>query len=147
MAEWVTQREAAELLGVHPITVAKMVRRGDLTSRDERPSLSRDQVFELASARRDAALARARWRTSTGPPDDRHEWLLAPAAAAVLGCTETALYGRTTRGQVPYVVHGRRRWYRLDLLELVVRAQVARATRRTRPGAPRGECAAGRVHI
>jgi hypothetical protein len=33
---------------------------------------------------------------------------------------------------VPYVVHGDRRWFRLDLLELVVRAEVAQGRRRVR---------------
>lgn len=127
---WVTQREAARLLGVHASAVPKMVRRGDLTPRDDVPSLSRDQVLELAAARAAAAAEREAQRTATPsapqPPDDEHDWLLTPAAAAVLGCTEIALYGRATRGQVPYVVHDQRRWFRLDLLELIVRARSAR---------------------
>jgi hypothetical protein len=135
MAEWVTQRQAAELLGVHHITVAKMVRRGDLAPRDGQPSLSRNQVVELAAARQAAAAELAARREATPadprPPDDEHDWLAAPAAAAVLGCTEIALYGRATRGKVPYVVHDLRRWYRLDLLELVLRASLAQRQSRT----------------
>ena len=57
-----------------------------------------------------------------------------PAAAAVLGCTEIALKGRATRGQVPYAVSDGRRWFRLDLLELQVRARAAQAEMlKTRP--------------
>jgi hypothetical protein len=131
--QWVTHREAALLLGVHVSLIPKMLRRGDLTSRRERPSLSRDQVVELAAARRTAAAERERRRllvhaTGPQPPDDEHEWLLVPTAAAVLGCTEGALKMRANRGRVPYTVHGRRRWFRLDQLELLVRAQVARTT-------------------
>lgn len=132
---WVTQREAAELLGVHVSAVPKMVRRGDLSPRDGRPSIPRQQVVDLRAARAEAERERQRRRSvprglgAPRPPDDEHDWLLAPAASAVLGCTEVALTGRATRGQVPYTVHGGRRWFRLDLLELMVRAQVARGAR------------------
>lgn len=46
-AEWLSQREAAEILGVHVSLVPKMVRRGDLTPRQGTPSLSRDQSGSL----------------------------------------------------------------------------------------------------
>ena len=130
-----THREAALLLGVHVSLIPKMLRRGDLTSRRERPSLSRDQVVALAAVRRAAAAERERRRplvdmTGPQPPDDEHEWLLVPTAAVVLGCSEGALKMRANRGRVPYTVHGGRRWFRLDQLELLVRAQVARSTLR-----------------
>ncbi|GAA5136952.1 hypothetical protein GCM10023339_76590 [Alloalcanivorax gelatiniphagus] len=132
MPEWVTQVEAAELLGVHRSLVPKMISRGDLTPRRRRPTLSLDEVLELAQARAIAAEERALRRATPTvggqPPDHHHDWLLAPAAAAVLGCTEIALKGRATRGQVPFTVHGGRRWFRLDLLELMVRARAARRT-------------------
>lgn len=129
---WITQRESARLLGVHPSLISKMLRRGDLTSRDQRPSLSRQQVVDLAARREDDRQERLLRRSSSArgprgprPPDDLHDWLGAPAAAAVLGCTTIALQGRCARGQVPYTVHDGRRWFRLDLLELLVRARVA----------------------
>lgn len=129
---WVTQVEAAELLGVHRSLVPKMIARGDLTPRRRRPTLSRDAVLELASSRarraEERAQRRARPRSAGRPPDNEHEWLPAAAAAAVLGCTEIALGGRATRGQVPFTVHGGRRWFRLDLLELILRARAARRT-------------------
>lgn len=127
-----THREAAELLRVHVSLIPKMLRRGDLTSRRERPALSRAQVLELAAARERTADERERRRSEPiglRPPDDEHDWLLAPAAAAVLGCSEGALGMRANRGQVPFTVRGHRRWYRLDLLELQMRAQVARERR------------------
>lgn len=139
---WVTHRQAAELLGVHVSLIPKMLRRGDLTSRGESPALSRRQVVELAAARAAEADERERRRTtppSSGPrpPDDEHEWLPTPAAAAVLGCTEIALKGRAARGQVPYTVHGGQRWFRLDLLELLLRARAARSTLEHDPAAAR----------
>ncbi len=131
---WVTERQAAALLGVHPSLIPKMLRRGDLKSRVQVPSLSRSEVLSLAEARaaETAKLEARRAAKASGPrpPDEEHESLLAPSAAAVLGCTEIALGGRAARGQVPYVVHGGRRWFRLELVELQVRSGVAQRTRR-----------------
>lgn len=67
MDEWVTQNEAARLLGVHVSLVPKMVRRGDLTPRRERPSLRRDQVDELAAARKAAVADQESRRTTPRP--------------------------------------------------------------------------------
>jgi len=69
-----------------------------------------------------------KWTPS--PPDEAHEWLLAPAAAAVLGCSVVAIRARAIRGRVPSVLSDGRRWFRLDHLELFVRAQVAGQRRR-----------------
>jgi hypothetical protein len=143
----VTHREAAEMLGVHISLIPKMLRRGDLTSRIESPSLSRRQVLELAATRAAEAAARAAEAAARAaeaaererrratprpatprPPDEQHEWLLAPLAAVVLGCSEIALHGRASRGQVPFTLHGGRRWFRLDLLELLLRARAALRT-------------------
>lgn len=132
--QWVTQRQAAALLGVHPSLIPKMLRRGDLKSRVQAPSRSHSEVLSLAEARaaETAKLEARRAAKASGPrpPDEEHEWLLAPLAAAVLGCTEIGLGGRAARGQVPYVVHGGRRWFRLDQIELQVRSEVSQRTRR-----------------
>lgn len=135
MSEWVTQREAAELLGVHPSAVPKMIARGDLQPRPgRRPSISRVEVLELVERRaREAAevaarvdaRTRPRPRAAPQPPDADHTWLLQDAAADRLGCTPAALQHRGTRGLVPFTVHDRRRWYRLDHLEVIVRARAA----------------------
>ncbi|MCP3422729.1 hypothetical protein [Nocardioides pinisoli] len=128
MADWVTQREAAKLLGVHVSLIPKLVRRGDLTPRTARPSLARAAVLELAQARAHRAVERERSRSapaSPRPPDRHHEWLLTPAAAALLGCSVVALGARARRGRVPSTMHDRRRWYRLDQLELMMRAKDA----------------------
>src|SRR3954465_15956798 len=90
VTDWITQVEAAELLGVTPTSVYRMVSRGDLHPRPRlgiRPSLDRDGVLELGrrrtvrdAARRELAGARAarraEYRRVAGqPPDLEHEWL------------------------------------------------------------------------
>jgi excisionase family DNA binding protein len=47
----ITHQEAAELLGVHPSTVAHMVQNGELRSYQSKPSLSRAQVEAVAELR------------------------------------------------------------------------------------------------
>jgi len=133
MVEWVTQREAARLLGVHVSAVPKMVRRGDLTPRAGRPSLSRDEVLDLVEARSAAAQERKgrRAETPTGPrpPDDEHEWLLAPEAGVLMGVGPEAVKIRARRGRLPSEVHDGRRWFRRDHLELVRRADESKRRR------------------
>lgn len=130
MPMWVTQREAARLLGVHASAVPKMVRRGDLTPRPARPSLDRAEVLALRKARDAEQFQREQGRVASpvrpAPPDQEHEWLQAPAAAAVVGCSVVAINARARRGRVPSTLDGGRRWYRLDLLELWLRARAAR---------------------
>lgn len=134
MADWVTQRQAARLLGVHVSAVPKMVRRGDLTPRDGRPSLSHDQVLTLADARATAARKREQRPTTilTGPqpPDDIHEWLQAPEAGELMGVGPEAVKIRARRGRLPSELHDGRRWFRRDHLELVRRADEFKRGRR-----------------
>jgi excisionase family DNA binding protein len=132
MGEWVTQREAAALLGVHKSAVPKMIARGVLHPRTgARPTLSRAEVIELAASRDAEAQARVAAQDrprGPQPPDGEHDWLPARAAAAVLGIKHSALSMRVSRGRVPSVKHDGVRWYRLDHLELLLRAQAARST-------------------
>lgn len=111
-----------------------MLRRGELASRSDRPSLSLDQVTSLRDERAEAAVQRERRRqdppSSVRPPDEDHEWLMPEEAAAVLGTTVVALNARARRGRVPSVLHRRKRWYRLDHLEMWLRASTARRTGR-----------------
>lgn len=133
MSEWITQIQAAEILGVHRSVIPKMLRRGELVARGQRPSLSRDDVIALARARSERADERERRRSQPPPgllpPDETHVWLPAPVAAALLGCSVVAVNARARRGRLPSVVSGGRRWYRLDQMELYLRARAARASR------------------
>jgi hypothetical protein len=128
MAEWVSQREAARLLGVHISAVPKMVRRGDLVPRPGRPSLSRADVEALRDARAAAAEQRREEGPKPGPrpPDLEHTWLRAAGAAAVLGSTPVAVMARARRGRLPSTLHDGARWFALEQLELVKRAERAR---------------------
>lgn len=139
MTEWITGREAAEILGVHVSLIPKMLRRGDLASRPERPSLRRTDVEALRDKR---AAAAGRHRAATpGPPDDDHDWLLAPEAGALMGVGPEAVRIRARRGRLPSVLHDGRRWFRRDHLELVRHAdQVRRAPERVMSAIVEQEC-------
>lgn len=132
--EWVTIKEAARLLGVHYSAVPKMVRRGDLTPRKGRPSLSRAAVLELRDARSERARLRAlpaEPRKPPGPPDGEHDWVTAAAVAAHLGVGVTAVHQRARRGRLPFTLgsDGQTRFYRLEQVDMAVRAQEATRTR------------------
>jgi hypothetical protein len=134
--EWVTVKEAARLLGVHYSAVPKMVRRGDLTPRrNKRPSLSREAVLELREVRAERARLRAlppasKKPPAPHPPDDEHAWVDAATVAAHLNVGVTAVHQRARRGRLPFTVgsDGQTRFYRLDQVDMALRAQ--EATRR-----------------
>jgi len=120
---WITQPEAAEILAVHPQTVAKMVARGDLTSRgqwDVLGSLDRDDVLRLRDARREAAARRQR---------DREARARRPREAAeFMGVSQPAISKRARRGRLPFVANEGRRWFRRDHLELVKHADLVKGS-------------------
>lgn len=135
---WITQPEAAGILGVHPQTVAKMVARGDLTSRGQSGvlgSLDRDEVLALRAARRKSgdwracerdARARRRQVSTERPPDTEHTWLRTREAVEFMGVSQPAISQRARRGRLPFVELGGRRWFRRDHLELVKRADLVK---------------------
>lgn len=131
MAEWVSQREAAVLLGVHISVVPKMVRRGDLVPRAGRPSLSRADVLQLRDRRAAAEARRRAPERAPGPqpPDVEHTWLRSAGAAAVLGSTPVAVLAKARRGRLPSTLHDGARWFALEQLQLVVRADRAKRSR------------------
>jgi len=137
VSEWITQREAAEILGCHKSRVAKLVSAGRLKSRGGRTaSLDRAQVVALA-AWRAGASARAQQerarrvavreaaRTHHRPPDDEHDWLSIRQTAELLGVSRVAVHQRCRRDRLPCVAHGKQIWIRRDLLELVEHARAA----------------------
>ena len=133
--ERVTLKEAALLLGVHYSAVPKMVRCGDLAPRpNKRPSLSRQAVLGLRDVRAERArLPRCRrlQRRRLGRPDDEHEWVDAAAVDAHLNVGAAAVHQRARRGRLPFTLgsDGRTRFYRIDLVEMAVRAQEATRTK------------------
>ena len=72
---WVTQREAAGILGCHVSLIGKLVAKGELPSRGQgvRGSLDHDEVFALTVARREVAVRRsARAEGAYAAPASRH---------------------------------------------------------------------------
>jgi hypothetical protein len=137
--EWVTIREAASLLDVHYSAVPKMTRRGLLHPRkNQRPSLSRAEVLELRDARAEQARLRAlpppvkEPPPAPEPPDNEHEWVLADVVAAHLGVGVTAVHQRARRGRLPFTLgsDGATRFYRLELVDMAIRAQAASRSKR-----------------
>lgn len=135
MFEWITVREAAQILDVHMSAIPKMIRRGDLAKRNRRPILCRADVLAFRDARLAAEQARLETRglsekpVGPEPPDREHDWLLAGEAGAVMGISAVAVNARARRGRLPSVLASGRRWYRRDHLELVLRAEEARRKR------------------
>lgn len=128
---WITQRQAAEILGVGPSAVPKMVGRSKLHPRRQagkEPTLDLTEVEALRDRREAAVRTRAtrhdrevsRQRT---PPDDDHVWLSVPEAAELLGISRQAVNVRARKDQLSSVMKGDRRWIRRDLLEMSERAR------------------------
>lgn len=130
MSEWITAREAAEILGVHKSNIPKMARRGELTRRAERPVILRADVEALRQRRsqpkplkppREPKPARV-----PQPPDRDHDWLNSDEAAVLLGQGRSGVNYRVHAGKLPNELHGGRRWFRRDHLELVKRADAVK---------------------
>jgi excisionase family DNA binding protein len=135
--DWVTIKEAARLLGVHYSAVPKMVRRGDLTPRKgKRPSLSRGAVLQLRADRAERARLRAqppapKQAPEPQPPDNEYDWVDAGAVAAHLNVGVPAVHQRARRGRLPFTLgsDGQTRFYRLDQVDMVLRAREATRTK------------------
>ena len=133
--ERVTLKEAALLLGVHYSAVPEDgALRGPGASAQERPSLSRQAVLGLRDVRAERARLRALPpppKAPPGPPDDEHEWVDAAAVDAHLNVGAAAVHQRARRGRLPFTLgsDGRTRFYRIDLVEMAVRAQEATRTK------------------
>ncbi|WP_416957816.1 hypothetical protein ACNKF0_09495 [Nocardioides sp. T5] len=149
--EWVTIKEAALLLGVHYSAVPKMTRRGLLHPRkDQRPSLSRAEVLKLRDARAEQARLQALPLPAKAPPpapeppDKKHDWVRADVVAAHLGVGVTAVHQRARRGRLPFTLgpDGSTRFYRLELVDMAIRAQAASRTMTLEP--PSADVAHGR---
>jgi excisionase family DNA binding protein len=139
--EWVTHREAAEILGCGVSNVPKLITKGELTPRRQPDGrrvragcLSRQEVEQLADQRREAASAKPReprpYQRVDHRPDTDHLWLSPAAVAEQLGVTAQAIRQRVKRGRLPAVENGGRIWIRADHFHQVEAARTATATRR-----------------
>ena len=135
MSDGLTYEQAAAILGCHFSNVAKLIRKGDLTSTGKRgASLNRSRSRPWPSA---GCRASGQSRPVTPQvsarrprPDHEHEWLSPRQVAELLGVTRPAVQGRIHRGTLPAVENGGRFWVRRDLLEQVEAARLVRKTRR-----------------
>lgn len=114
MSEWITVREAAEILGVHMSAIPKMIRRGELSPRERRPRLARAEVLALRDLRaaHEAGRAAVLAPQTPQPPDDDHDWLRANEAGVLMGVGPEAVRVRARRGKLPSELHDGRRWFR-----------------------------------
>lgn len=139
--DWVTQIEASRLLGFKgnsASAIPKLVRKGLLHPRRERPSLARAEVEQLRDSRAEQARLRAlsklpkKPRAAPVPPDNHPEWVLAADLAVEMGVGGPwVVHQRARRGRLPYVMgEDGTRWFRRDLVTMAVRAQgVSRSKR------------------
>ena len=129
---WITQPQAAEILGCHVSLIGKQVAKGELTSRGRtgRASLDRDQVLKLRAEREERSREpRNPQRQRQGwydPPDAEHDWLTSVQAAEMLGVSVVAVNKRCRHGRLPFVETVGRRWFRRDHLELVKHAELVK---------------------
>lgn len=105
--------EAAEILGMHELSVARLVMRGVL----RKPAKGARRALDRAEVER---LALERYRP--GHP----YWLTTPEAADVLGVTRARVHQLVTAGRLPYVEHGGRHYFRRPQVEVIANARHAR---------------------
>ena len=117
--EWVGQpglsvAQAAEVLGVHPGTVAKMVSQGRLTKacKHQRQGLDLRDVEELALER---------WRRPGHP-----YWVTTREAAEILGVSATRVRQLVRRDLLPSVERQGRLFFRRPQVQVVANARQAR---------------------
>ena len=105
--------EGARILGIHEVSVARLVRQGVLHKPAGRQqyALDRDEVEQLALD-----------RYTPGPP----YWLTSAEAGEVLGLTPTSVNRLARAGKIPAVRHGRRWLYRRHQVEVLANARAAR---------------------
>ncbi len=114
--ERLTYAQAAELLGVHPRTVARMIRRGELA----------DPLTPMAGLLRFDVerLSLARWRRG-----DR-TWLTTAQIGEQLGLSRPRVYQLSNAGTLPYQCSGEgRRLFRPGQIAVVVEARKVRLQR------------------
>lgn len=128
MDEWITEKEAAAILGVHKSTIPKMIRRGALTRREQRPVLNLAQVLAYRDIRQRPPEPKP-VKEFPAPPDHDHDWLSADDASELIGISRIAVMARARRQRIPSTVSDNRRWFRKDHLALYMQAQRARASR------------------
>lgn len=124
---WVSQADAAEIVGCSHGRVPELIEEGLLVQRTGprwRASISRESAVSAAdvwSQRLHAAQAereeRLRTRPTNAAPDDGQVWVTTSTAALALGLTRNAVGERIRAGTLPATLRGNRYWLRRDDVE------------------------------
>lgn len=135
---WVSQADAAAIVGCSHARVPELVAQGLLIQRPGprgQASISRESADEAAQvwADRQAAAhaareARAAKRPSNAAPNDGQVWVTTETSALALGMSRNGVGERIRAGTLPAVLRGNRYWLRRTDVET---ASAARAFRRS----------------
>jgi hypothetical protein len=133
---WVSQAEAAGIVGCSHARVPELVVEGLLVQRPGprgQASISRESADEAAQvwADRQAAAhaareARAAKRPSNAAPNDGQVWVTTETAALALGMSRNGVGERIRAGTLPAVLRGNRYWLRRTDVETASAARVFR---------------------
>jgi hypothetical protein len=136
MSQGLTYEQAAAILGCYFSNVAKLIRKGDLTSTGKRgASLNRELLEALAerqAAKRAATATRSphRYQRLDHRPDQIHEWLSPRQVAETPGRHAATGPGPHSTRHPASGGDGGRLWVRRDHLEQVEAARLVQKTRR-----------------
>lgn len=128
-AEWLSFRQAAELVGCSEGAIATAVADGLVKQRRvhrTRPSVERASVERFAETwqrRQERRAERRERRAAPGPPSDEHVWLDSQTAALLLGVGRTRVSQLAARGSLPHRRYAGRLWFRRDLVEQIAAAR------------------------
>lgn len=118
LGEWITVADAAAIVGCSRNTITRHVEAGQIARRHplgrKTPTLNRESVEEFAVWRRsklaDDEARRVERRQRARPPDDGHDWLSCPEAAAAMGVSPQYLGRLANQGRMAATRRGAR-WY------------------------------------
>lgn len=132
-SRWMSEVDAARLVGVSTRTVQAAVRDGRVDQRKvhrTQASLSLDSVLRFAEERwaqehrkqQERDRREAERRDRQGPPRDGSPWVTTAAAADLLGVRPTQVRRLAAQGWFASEKRGQRRWYRRVHVERIARA-------------------------
>lgn len=132
--DWVSQAEAAALVGCSHARVPELVAEGLLVQRPSprgQASIGRASTVRAALAWADRQAAhevarqeRAAARPSNAAPDDGQVWVTTATAALVMGMSRNGVGERIRAGTLPAVLRGNRYWMRRTDVETAAAARV-----------------------
>lgn len=130
---WVSQADAAEIVGCSHGRIPELVEEGLLVQRPGprgRASISRESAVDAAEvwsqrlreAKNDLD-ERRRTRPTNAAPDDGQVWVTTSVTALMLGMTRNGVGERIRTGTLPATLRGNRYWLRRQDVEVAAAAQ------------------------